>query len=498
MYKVAKSDKDTYITSKYIQKKLVTGSNVGIAASLDLYKLYGNTYTGNTPNTELSRLLIHFDLKELKNLHAENKIDVSDSSFWCKLSLKDVYAGQTTPSNFKVSVFPLSASFNEGVGKDVVYYTDRDVANWKYSDYGVEWYGVGCTGDCLDDTPGDYIIKYKSLGSTESTQTFKTGAEDLLVDVTKIVSATVVGVLPDSGFRVSLTSSLESNSQTYFVKRFGSRHAYNTLKHPRLIYGFDDSVSDDSQNLVFDTDSSVNLYNYVAGESANIVSASYDIVGSDSLLLKLVTSISGGFYEDYFTGSQLTLGINPVTGVYTATVNVPSDDPDIAQKLEMSGSVSFTPYWKSLDDSVCYATGSTLTFRRPERTSKSSKSRSYVVTVTGLKSIEPKNSETSVRVNIFDYSSPLIQVVRVPVEMPGIVLKNVYYSVRDVSTGEQVIPFDFDKNSTKVSSDSDGMFFILDTSVLEPGRTYVIDVAVKINGMTQKFVDCSPTFRVEE
>ena len=126
MLKILKSDKDTYITNKVIKGKRQLNANVGLAGTLDLFKLYGASLSGSFKNTELSRILIHFDLDPLRSLISSGKIDINDPSFWCKLHLKDVYGSQPTPTNFQVSVFPLSASFDEGIGRNVTYYSDYD------------------------------------------------------------------------------------------------------------------------------------------------------------------------------------------------------------------------------------------------------------------------------------------------------------------------------------------------------------------------------------
>ena len=110
MYKILKADKDTYITDKVVNDSRSHGANVGIAGTLDLFKLYGSTVTGSLklPNIELSRLLIHFDLTSLRTLVSENKIDVTNNSFFAKLKLVDVYGGQPTPDKFTRTISPLS------------------------------------------------------------------------------------------------------------------------------------------------------------------------------------------------------------------------------------------------------------------------------------------------------------------------------------------------------------------------------------------------------
>ena len=505
MYKTLKADKDTYITDRVIRKNRVTGSNVGAAATLDLFKLYGATVSGTAPNTEknteLSRLLIHFDLQDLKDLVSQKKIDMTDPSFFCKLKLKDVYGGQPTPVDFTVSVFPLSASFTEGIGKDNSFYSDKDWCNWMSSSYTTRWALTGCAGACFATGSGDYITSSLSLASTEVTQSFATGEEDLEVDVTKIVSATIAGELPDRGFRISFVNSLEVDQQTYFVKRFGSRHIYDTSKQPKLVFGFDDSITDDSQNLTFDKSCRVTLYNFAGGELDNIASGSSltPVTGSNSLFLKLTTAISGGYYDLYFTGSQFSPGAvggkNFVTGTYVADVTLPSTDVEIKKLLLVSSSIQFTPVWTSYDKSVAYVTGSNLTAYPASRV-PNRRVKKYTVSALGVKDEYLDNEEAIVRVHVFDQTAPFVKVTRIPVEMPGVVVKNVYYQVRDSVTNEIVVPYDDVKNSTKVSSDAEGMFFKLDMSSLGTGRTYVIDVMTTQEGVKTRYTNVSPVFRV--
>ena len=121
MYKIVPAIKDTYITNKIINGNRKYNSNTGIAGTLDLYKLYGATFSNNVPNLELTRAFIKFDLDDLINKHNNNQIDVTHNSFWAKIYLTDVYGGQPTPDDFTLTVSPLSKSFDEGKGKDVVY-----------------------------------------------------------------------------------------------------------------------------------------------------------------------------------------------------------------------------------------------------------------------------------------------------------------------------------------------------------------------------------------
>jgi len=496
MYRTLKSDKDTYITNKVISAKSRVSGNVGLAGTIDLFKIYDQAPDSAGVTNEISRALVHFDLQYLKDLYYSGSVDISDDSFFCRISLKDVFGGQPTPSDFTVSVFPLSASFEEGLGKDLVYYSDVDASNWLSSSRGTLWNSEGCSSGGGSTQTCDYITGSLSISNTEVKQIFTKGTEDLLVDVTSIVSATLTGELPDRGFRITYSGSIETDSNTYFVKRFASRHAYDETKHPRLVFGFDDSITDDTQNLTFDTDCKINLYNYIKGDLINLKSGSSELTGSNSLKLKLVTE-TGGFSLT-FSGSQFSLGSNSVSGTYTSTVNIPSSNATIAARIAESGSVKFTPVWISNDSTLVFVSGSKVEMKKPTRSSSATKKKFYRVSVTGIEDAYSSNEDISARVFIFDDSNPYIKLVKMPVALSGIVLEKVYYSIRDAQTGKVVIPFDETKNSTKVSSDSDGMFFVFNSSNLDVDRTYVVDIMVKINGVKSVYQDASSAFRVKQ
>lgn len=505
MFRALKADKDSYVTDKYVSGYRAVSGNVGTAGSLDLFKLYGATVlvsgSDRTPQTELSRILIHFDIDPIVDLFNSNKIDISHSSFKCFLSLKDVYGGQTTPRNFTVDVFPLSSSFSEGLGRDVAYYSDEDKCNFLSASAESAWGEPGCAKPCFSTGSGDYITSSVYIADTKSSQVFLTGEEDLLVDVTKIVSSTIKGDLPDSGYRISFSSLEESNQQTYFVKRFCSRHAYDDSKRPKLIVKFDDSIQDDTSNLYLDspTSSSVFLYNYVNGSLSNLVSSSVSVTGSNSLLLELQTQVSGvGTYSLFFTGSQHYVGFNPSAGIYSASVSLPLSNSNLSTNVKQSGSVSFTPIWSSLDKSVVFVTGSTIKAYPPVRTADILNPRRYTVSVTGISKDYSDDEDVTMRVNIFDMNSPVIMAKRLPFELPGVVVRNAYYAVRDDSTNEYVIPFDSQHNSTRLSSDSKGMYFKFNTSALSTTKSYVIDIMMLVDGLPQKYLDASPAFRIRK
>lgn len=492
MFKIIKADKDTYVTNKVVNGERSHNANVGIASSLDLFKLYGNTFSGSSPNFELSRLLLHFDLTSLSDLLSSGKIDISHPSFFAKLQLFDVYGGQPTPERFTLSVNPLSKSFDEGAGRDVVYYQDRDTANFLTASYesgDVKWIDEGCGKSGSVGSACDFFT-----GSIATFQFFKTGEENLDVDVTPMISGVLTGLLPDAGFRISYSTQEEANYQTYFVKRFASRHAYDETKHPRLFVGYDDSFQDRTQGMTFDSSTPVFFFNYDKGEPKNLSTGVGELTGNDCLLLKMHLNLSGTSHDFYFSASQYK------TGIYSASIYLSSSNQYIHSATLQSGStLKFTPVWSSTDESIAFQTGSAIKVSSPTRGLRNISPKKFAVSIYGLSSVHRSNETPTLRVSIFDYTSPMIMLAKTPVNSPDSfqgVVSDAFYSVRDAVTQQVIVPFDTTKGSTRISSDGEGLFFKLDMSNFVTERTYVIDLMIKVGGEYQHYAGASPVFKV--
>jgi hypothetical protein len=280
MFRRLKADKDTYITDRVIRNSRVTDANVGRAGTLDLFKLYNESTLSGTDNVnEISRILVHFDLDPLRSLTG-SVFDI-DQDFKATLSLKNVFGGDTVPSNFTVAVFPLSKSFDEGIGRDIGLFRDLDSANFitaSVSGLPVTWSVSGAA-----DPVNDYLETYGVY------QVFEDGVEDLSVDVSSILSATLAGEIPDAGFRISFSGSQETDEFTRFAKRFGSRHVNDLALQPSIDVAFDDSIIDERSILEFGLTSSIFLFNYSQGSLANFVHSGQEVTGTDSLILRIVS-----------------------------------------------------------------------------------------------------------------------------------------------------------------------------------------------------------------
>jgi hypothetical protein len=504
MYRILFAEKDTYITDRVISGRRVTGANLGRAGTLDLFKLYGVTSSGSVPNVELSRALIKFDLSDLQAQMSSAGIAVNDPTFSVLLKLSDVYGSQTTPANFSLVLYPLSRSFDEGTGRDVAYYRDRDTANFltaSWSGGASVWFASGANGQGLLGSSNIDIITSGNIGAGITqfgvSQSFALGTEDLLLDITSLISATIAGLIPDKGFRISFVSAEENDTKSRFVKRFGSRSANDPWKRPRLIARWNDAVSDDRNNMTLDVSGTLFLYNHVPGGLKNLVSgaALSSLTGPNCISLRLETPVSGGIYTFTFPASQYTSA--PYTsGTYYASVAVPTSIPAIREQLATSGSVTFTEIWSSLDGTVPFLS-QTLTLKSQDAQTFGLMPVQYVVSLTNVQ--EEYTTDQAVHLRAFvrklgvaDTSTKVTRLAKS--YMP----EAVHYSVRDAVTNDVVIPFDESSNSTKMSSDSLGLRFKLFMDTFVAGRSYAVDVMIKEGDSRVIHRNVGGNFRVNE
>lgn len=494
MYRTLSLLKDTYLTDKIVAGSGSVTSNVGQAGTLDLFKLWTQTVSGSTAVVERSRILVHPDIVTVQALTG-TVVNFTDSSFKCYLSLVDVYGGQTTPSNFTLSLVPLSRSWNEGRGSDVVAFRDLDAANWVTasvtSGTPTAWAVTGAGG-----AGTDYLTGY------EVQQTFLRGDENLLMDVTTLVSATLVGLVPDQGWKLSYSSSLEEDENSYFVKRFGSRHTTNPLLHPKLIIKFSDALEDDSNQAWFGQTNTIRTYNSVRGQYANFVSGASQITGSNSLKLVLIasksinvttsswqqnfsasvtyTTQSISYFSQSYSASLSSIGSVPLTGYYHANVSMnPVGTASLATFLGSDKTAVFQSYWMSLDETLLYSSGAYLTFTVPETTETIGAERNFVVNVTNLKTEYTQGQTVRFKVFIQERNTEL-PAFHLPQPVKSLILNQMSWRLINAFSRAVVVPFD--ATYTRLSSDGTSMWFDMYMSDLDPQVVYELEFQINEHG----------------
>lgn len=508
MYRILTASKDTYITNKIVNNKFrAKDANVGDAGTLDLFKLYNeSTITGEDLPIENSRLLIKFPIEEITSMDNNKQIDINDDSFKCYIHLHDVYGGQTTPSKFSLILFPLSQSFDEGIGRDIVKFSDLDTTNFLTASINngepVLWNleGAAMSGSVNQEnidiiTSGTYSTADPQPApvAINVEQYFETGKEDLYMDITKIVSGTVAGLVPDYGFLIAFSGSYEKNDKSYFVKRFASRNASVTSLRPKLILKFDDSIQDKHENFIFNVSSSLYLLNYHYGNLSNIVSGEpqSEISGEDCMILK----IESGSFKSVINVSQALRGRHRIDGVYSASFMINSYDSRIRDHVNASGSIVFNEIWSSSDETITYLSSSIEINRENRRIANTKNQNNILVSVLNVNDEYQSGEKIKVRVFAEDRDRP-IKYVKSPFEKKSQIFYEMYFRIRDVFDGKILIDFDDVYNSTKLSTDADGMFFDVYTDSLPKGRVYSFDFLIKRNGINTIIKDVATKFKI--
>jgi hypothetical protein len=505
MYRILPPVKDTYVTNRIINNQFrATDANVGQAGTLDVFKLYDeSTISGETNPIELSRILLTFNLDPLRSM-TSSILDISNPTFKCTLRLSDVYGGQTTPSNFKLIVFPLSRSFDEGIGRDVIGFTDLDSCNYitasvnrgavdPWTDPGAGRQGLLGSSD-IDIISSGNLLDGNGIVPLWREQSFSTGEEDLEIDVTKIVSATLAGIIPDCGFRISYSGSQETDTFTRFVKRFASRNTVSISKRPQLRTHFNDAVTDNHKTFFFNLTGSLFLNNHHRGIAANILSgaANNSVSGSNCAYVTLVSES----FTRQFNVSQFNIGQNYITGVYVSTFAISEFDsnPALRRQIALGRSASFTEIWGSRDGTIGYYTGS-LVINSISRTAFDNTPSRLFVNITNLQTSYDPSELKRFRVFVRDIDTQIVA-VKLPIELPSEYFDQMYYRVRDYETGEVMIPFETQSNGTLMSVDRDGMYYDFYMDSLPRGRTYVFDFMIKADGSDLLFLDVAAKFRI--
>ncbi len=488
MFRRLRADKDTYITNKIINGKRVTDANVGQAGTLDLFKLANETASGSFTGSilEVSRLLVHFDLDPLRALTGSS-LDFTNSSFKAFMKMRDVFGGQTIPSNFTLVAYPLSKSFDEGNGFDISQFRDIDSSNFITASTSVTW---SLPGADLSGTLGGAtldIIEDGNVGNgTQNlfvTQNFSDGTEDLLMDVTEIVSATLAGAIPDYGYRISFSGSQETDGITRFVKRFTARGANDPALRPSIDVYFDDTIQDDHRNMFFDLSGTLYLNNFHYGESSNIIFNGQQVTGSDSLILHLVSGSGSTFFEKYVTASQYSVGSNFQSGVYCATFAIGTNETgSIRTEIDAAGSATFTEIWESLDGTQGFFTGSLVVKTVPRSAFQSVPGKLHVVV---RNNVGKYQSTEKVRFRVFAQNPlEMAKISKLPFERKSLLFRKMHYQIRDSNSGKIHIPFETTYDGTKMSVDDNGMYFDLFMEDLEIGRNYGIELRYTDSGAT--------------
>ena len=412
---------------------------------------------------------------------------------------------------FRILIAPLSRSFDEGVGRDIISFSDLDSSNFVTASVSGQtpttWTFEGANKDGLLGSPDLDIITSGNLNDGDGVaflwkdQLFETGKEDLNIDITKIVSGVLAGQLPDHGLRVSYSGTMETDEETRFVKRFASRHATTVEHRPKIVVHYNDRQEDHHESFFFTLTGSLFLNNFHRNDPSNILDGrtGSEVKGDSCFVVRIESGSDdqGTFFTKSVTGSQHKVGKNYITGVYSATFAIGEfESGALRNEIVNAGSASFKTYWGSTDYKFGFHTGS-LSVNLVKRTSFDNAPDKLFLNVTNLKSNYRSFEKVRLRVFVENLGKEVI-FKKKPLEAPSEIYTKMYYRVRDAFNEKIVIPFDKVYNGTLLSTDSDGMFFDFYMDSLVSGRVYIFDFLIKDFGTDRVFTNIGNKFRVDE
>ena len=206
--------KDNTITNSF-EENLVTrgtGSNMGASDILEVFSIHGQNSSSSGLSSELARVLIEFDIPDIKADRLAGLLPASGSVTW-QLKMFNAPHSQTVPSNFTLEAKAISATWEEGYGLDMDTYQDLTKDG-----VGSNWINAKerTAASATLDLTSDIILTSVTKGTTRNTNTFKTvvnspaanPGEAVLVSFTGSATAITASITPDDAVTTLTTAEL--------------------------------------------------------------------------------------------------------------------------------------------------------------------------------------------------------------------------------------------------------------------------------------------------
>lgn len=435
---------DTTITNAFKTNAILRGvsGNMGASDILEVFSLYGDV---NTTSSELSRVLIKFPVSDILADRNSGLIPASGSVSFI-LKLFNAPNNKSMAKNYTLSVLPVSGAWEEGIGLDMEDYSDIDAANWIYkvssSAQQLTWSNQG----------GD------THNSPQFTQSFTVGNENLNVDISSLVEQWIAGTKQNDGVIVKLTSSLESEANSYYTKEFFARGTEFFFKQPAIEAQWNSARKDQrgafyaSSSLSDNNNNTIYLYNRIRGQLKNIPA-----VGTGSIYVRIYDAPTGG---NLITNTVITGGWSS-TGVYTASFALNTTASEVFDR------------WFSSGLSTCFHTGAISVIS--QEAEEYDVTNNYVISLINGKPFYSENETARFRFFIRnkDWNPTIYSVATSEVET--LTIESASYKVVRVSDNLKVIDYGTGSNlHTMLSYDVSGNYFDLDMKLLEPDYMYQI------------------------
>tara|TARA_A100001515_G_scaffold145076_1_gene151791 strand:- start:3723 stop:5213 length:1491 start_codon:yes stop_codon:yes gene_type:complete len=445
-----------------------TGSNMGLADTLETFSIYGQA---SSASSELSRILIQFPVSDISADRTAGTIPASGSvNFF--LRMYNAEHPFTLPKNFDLNILAVSRSWEEGYGLDMDEYTDLT-----YDDIGSNWINAASGSNNWTTAGGDYYTDT----SSSFTASFVDGTEDIELDITTLVeqwvnsAGNVLGSKTNYGLGIKFFDAEETAVRSYYTKKFFARDSEFFLKRPTIEARWDSSTKDNqgsfflSSSLATATENlnTIYIYNNIRGQLRNIPGVDTGTVlvsiysgsanNTSPLGSKLLLPVGGGVVA---TGDTNITGGYVSTGVYSASFAYAS-----------SSITTIFPVWH--DGTTEYNTGSAIEVNTFD-SADFNPHPSYVSNVTNLKDSYTRDEKTT-RFRLYvrekDWNPNIY--TKASSDIATSIIEDAYYRIyRTIDEFEVVAYGTGSTNHTRLSYDASGSYFDFPMDILEAGYMY--------------------------
>ena len=138
-----------------------------------------------------------------------------------------------------------------------------------------------------------------------------------------------------------------------------------------------------------------------------------------------------------------------------------------------------------------------MTISKIDRNSSNFITNEVSVHAINLESEYRTDDEITVRVFGRNFEKENDDPVKVPYSRKSESFEKIYYRIKDFDSGKTVFDFGEKDNSTRLSTDSEGMFFDFHIDVLPVGRSYTFEYLIVDRGIRKIVADKNAVFRVK-
>lgn len=463
-----------------------TGSNMGASDILEVFSIYGQTSSFNGYSLEESKILLNFPISTINSDRSSGYIPASGSVNFV-VKLYNAEHSSTTPTEFTLVVAPISRSWTEGFGLDMDEYKDLGISNWISASLPSTTYPIGA----WTNQGGDFLT---GSGASTGSCYFETGIEDLEVDVTAQVEKWIDGSTGSYGLGIFLTSSLLSETRSYYTKKFFGRGSEFQLWRPYIEARWNSQIADKRGNFYISSSllsteniNTIYLYNYKNGKATDIPS-----IGTDKIYVKIYETLGGASSFMPIAGGVGSNNAAVVTGGWVST-------GVYSASFAYTGSAS-TIYdvWQNAAGTTLFHTGTIYPITYDA--SDNSGITNYVLKISNAQQKYYQNDKPRFRLFIREKNwNPTIYTVA-STEIEPTIIEKAYYRLFRVQDNFEVVPYGTGSTQhTLLSYDVNGNYFDFDMSILEKGYMYGFKFAFDLqqNGQVEE-QPYAFKFRVEE